>query len=842
MPTVSTTYWGEPYTLYESYNVRTGTSNLTDPDFTDFPPFVRNNMRGAETPNTASGTLYSAYLNNLDGWSPSNPYPDLSIAYCGVKNPDLPICNTVAIGWDDNIDSHDYANPKVCFKTDPNDIKPIMFLSKKRYMEQKAAHNLVADVDYNQFYNPYYEVSGSYFYGMYFWSPNYVQMSGSDLWSKRNISGDMAYWRSIGLRTVFGVIYVRYYDRTTEWHNTREVPTTTHLVTLHWYESQTAEWKATKKVVGAIMTMQIRKNKNGTYGVMANNDSIVPDITIGMSAVKECFPSQPDEKLPIYSPVSSIDNYGYCYDFPLFGSRSEGGITNYDDRTMRASDKFGVLVGYRDSIFKHGSINADSDTYKRRIWLEVDGDSDLEFIRQSAASYGLFFTDGDSSDSGYADLFSSGHDTDRWYNDKMCLGVVDSDGYTDGTYTRGLLNATAPNWSWKDTNQSAYDPSLPPIPENHYSTQTEFNSIGDLASLTKRYVLNATGVESLGAALWDITADLIDSGGTPDYSELNEKILDQFLTNNPIDCIVGLQRYPMAIPTVGTDTVKLGKTDTGISCKPMEKTAFYYLFEGNTIAPKFGDSFLDYEPYTKMELYVPFCGTIQLNPADILNRKLNVQLAVDFTTGTATGFIMSDDLVIETVNGNIAIDLPITGIQAATVASQLNNAIANKMNRSLTRETATLGRISVQGLLRTISNPLAAHNEGEIAKNEETRADYELTHQNAPIHIIGSASAVGGWCIDLKCRLLIYYPTGEILRNANPPEWENTQLARYGKNTGFACCMEKSIGSMNSGLVLGINPDLSGMVTNSAAANPATASELELIRSAIAEGVIVPLI
>lgn len=836
MATVNPTYWGEPLTEFWGYNVRTGASDLTDNDYTDYPPFVKNNMNPDFT--DAPYTLRAA-INKVDsGWVLGNEYPDISVAYCGMKNPNLPQCNIRAFGTAPDTSQYDYSDLKPCFETNPNEIKPVMFVTNRRINVLKTEHSSYPALTSDYFYNPLFKTSGGvYNNGIYFWCPN--PRDEEDYWSRQCTAADIGYYRSIGLRTVFGVIYVQYYDTNNTYSN--GTPRNSQISTLYAYSQQTEAWKETHPINGAYMEIVYRQSTSGLYdkAVVSLKDSITTDILQGMK-INTSVVSEYTEDTEIIAPSLSVPTDSVGYRIWLFGMIGmQGRIqvgSNYGGGM--SSGNYGLVIGTNIGTVKQGESSGVKDQY---IFIDMPGtDENLELLRKAAAANGLFFTDGNASDSGYADLFAEGHDNDRWYNNKMCLGVVDSNGYTDGTYTRGLLNVTAPNWSWKTTDQSPYDPSLPPVPENHYSTQTEFNSIGDLASLTKRYVLNATGVESLGAALWDITADLIDNGGTPDYSELNEKILDQFLTNNPIDCIVGLQRYPMTIPTVGTDTVKLGKTDTGISCKPMEKTAYYYLFNGNTIAPKFGDSFLDYEPYTKMELYVPFCGTIQLNPADILNRKLNVQLAVDFTTGTATGFIMSDDLVIETVNGNIAIDLPITGIQAATVASQLNNAIANKMNRSLTRETATLGRISVQGLLRTISNPLAAHNEGEIAKNEETRADYELTHQNAPVHIIGSASAVGGWCIDLKCRLLIYYPTGEILRNANPPEWDNTQLARYGKNTGFACCMERSIGSMDSGLVLGINPDLSGMVTNSAAANPATASELEMIRSAIAEGVIVP--
>ena len=64
------------------------------------------------------------------------------------------------------------------------------------------------------------------------------------------------------------------------------------------------------------------------------------------------------------------------------------------------------------------------------------------------------------------------------------------------------------------------------------------------------------------------------------------------------------------------------------------------------------------------------------------------------------------------------------------------------------------------------------------------------------------------------------------------------QLARYGRTTGFACCIEGQISSMNTGLVVGTAPDLNGMITTTQG-YAATAAELDLLRAAIAEGVII---
>lgn len=834
--------WGAAFTEYIGINVRTGAADLTDPDFENYPAFVRNSFdEDTEIQYVPIGDLYYAHLADNDTIGLNKPI-ERSIAYTACKNMNIPI-NQIW-GYSRTPDSSSSQYPDL---TDPSAILlqsdstpiPIMIMDT-RGIGLARAHGMAASQHY--FYNPFYRTSQGIYnqqqlYTQYAANANLSGTEGTPYdntgrgASNKNLFA--AYYRDFGVRSLFLTIYVTYY---TSISSTTETPSGVNNKTLYDYSQQTADWKEQHPICCAYASVNRRTGITGTYA--SNDVNITSDLTVNLRSNWNFGTVSIGDM--IGQPIANVDTEYLTSTLPIFGTTAphhwitstvgtspNGGVGQY----------VGLLIGGGENspiVHKQGKAGTQ---YKGTIWCELEGtDDNIELIRHWCAAYGLFFTDGASGDSGYSQLYAAGNDETRWTDEKMCLGVIDDEGFTDGTYTRGTGNETANNFDWKTVSESKYDPiKPPPSPENTYDTQTVFNSIGDLATMTRRYVLRGTEVLQLGSALWSISEALTDSG--TDFSELTPKVIDQFLTNNPIDSIISLQRYPMTIPAVGTDTVKLGKTDTGIACKPMEKTAFFYLFAGSVINPKFGDSFLDYNPYTKMELYVPFCGTMQLNPADIIGRELNVQLVVDFTTGTCTGFIMSDDLVIETVNGNIAIDIPVTGIQAATVASQLNNAIANKSNKTLEAQSASLGNVSLGGLFRLATDPVKALKAAEIAENEETRAEYDLTHQNAPIHVIGAASAVGGWAIDLQCRLIIYYPSGDVIRTGQPPEWNSQQLAMYGRTTGFACCIEGSIGSMDTGLVIGTSPDLNGMVTN-AQGYPATAAELDMLRAAISEGII----
>ena len=829
---VNTQVWGDEFWEIGTgtINSRSNVTDKTDIDYENFPPFISNKV-----PNVADNSypcsLFQFVENNR---LELNTEIDKSICYVGFVGGALSDISA----W--HADEWHTGSPWLY--TTPTDNKTTYMLVDS-FMDKSIASPSMATSTGTVWPSTYSSPQLGLYNRYVNWSPDAI--TGGDLTTTANqklINRNLRLspYRSWGLRTIYLVINVAYLTNSpTDGGSTNP---TFSKTTLHsYYADHNDTWRDSHPILGAWAIPYTRIGKTGGYSNAQSSGTSYNrgNHTTSVSIVSEL--NDGDGKRYDYRFATNYNvTMGY---FPLFGYV---GLGHPDVTSIPvSSDTLAcpLYMGMRTApnLVKKASTN---DV----CWAELNGNAEgtYDYLMSCCAFYGLYFADGTYN------LSNIGQDETRWTDPNMCLPIISSEGYTNGEYTRGAYNVTNSAFEWKDTTQSPYVPGKPPIPQNEYSTETTFNSIGDVATMTKRYVLTGATVKLLAQQLWTITENMITVGGNLDFSELSNKLLDQFLTSNPIDCIVSLQRYPMEIPAAGDTTIVLGKYDTSLHAKPMEKTAYFYLFSGNTINPKFGDSFLDYQPYTKMELYVPFCGTIQLNPADILGRKLNVQLVVDFTTGTATGFVMSDNLVIETVNGNIAIDIPVTGIQQTTVASNLYNAIAQRSNAYKQEDITGWNRVSLGGALEMFWGDAMGASETfgikgkktlqrEIAATNREKADYDLTHQSAPVHIIGSASPAGGWAIDLNCRLLIYYPTGDVIREANPPQWDNLQLARYGRTTGFACCVEKAIGEMGSGLVVGTAPRLELMTTNTLHI-PATIEELDMIRAAIEEGVILPVI
>ena len=804
--------WGTDYARLWGFNKRAGVSTITDPDFTDYPAFHFNELQG-----DAYGQLGNAYMHTW--WTKNDVFPlnqpiiDWSCAYTGVDSTELSHTN---IGV---FDSTDYTNPK--YKTNNTDIQQIAFITGTRYIvniNDHGARPRWAGVP--QFPVPPYNNN------LYVYSPNAAgkepDPSTFDL-SQTNFNGYATTIRSFGIKSWFLEIRVS----TVFIGGEDDSPLPNPSYTLKEYLGFSQHDRDVNPIARAFSRCYGRNSTAGTYGYQAE------DLWQLYPVLSAPFSGNGVSNIYCYfnllcSLISNTNNV----ELPLFGIPIDRSTFSNYIYTTPQSGFLDFFYGY-DHI--SGVTNISSDNC---VFYMLPTEENIEYLRRCCAGYGLFFCD-DHITSDDTNLAGGSAELTRWTHSDMMLGTIEDDGYTRGNYTRGADNANARQFNWTDSTDSTYDPDIPPVPtENEYSRQTNWNLVGDLTTLTKRYVLNAAAVQHLGRELWTISSDLIDDGqGSVDYNNLNDKMLDSFLTQNPIDCIVDLRRYPMEIPKADSCLLKLGKYETIVGGYTMEKTVYNYLFElRQPIYPLFGDSFIDYEPYTHFELYIPFCGTVSIEPADILGRKLAVQLVVDFTTGTATAYVMSDNLVIKSAQGQIAIDIPVSGIQSVTAASQISNAIIDARVAKAGEIGAVGNLASVSGITKMLTNPFQTGAQISQAQWQQDRADYNLTHQNIPPHTIGAASSAASWAIDLNCRLIIYYPTGEVIRDADPPEFIPQKLAEYGHTTGFACCMTGQLKEF-LGLTVGINADLNGIRTNSAV-RPATLQELQLLEAALEEGVI----
>lgn len=799
--------WGEPEYAYTGFNQRGGTSNIDDPDFTDFPPI-----------SLCTYTDVSSYKQLLYQWINGGKLSlddeiDKSICYVGMYSSDLPQLNIVGLY---NDIKNTLADP--LYKTDNTQIQSFIFTGVTNYNE----------------FADYLDWSSSQLYTDTYITTDYRlrRYKGGILGSAPNISpqrnancnGFLNVFQSFGIKCFILEINVKYKTGT----DISSVITST--CTLKEYIEQPTTWKAEHPIVTAYCRPFWRSNKNGTYSYVKPSGyfcELMPVFTLPYKSNANDITDNISYHTNVCRTTATRTGY-----FPIYGAIRQELETSASAQAVQDQGRAALLIGAN-----RGTLNSITSGGSKSYWLELDGtnDDNIEYLRRGAAAYGMFFCDD------IGGLAASGGDVLRWIDNNMCLGTIDDQGLTNGDYTHGIDNVTQRQFTWKTTTDSDYDPTKPPPSKNTYSNITTFNDISNIATLTRRYALSTSAVEALGSALWQISSDIINNIQNDEWNKYTAELMDTFLTTNPIDCIVSLEKYPLTIPEKsGPVNVKLGKVETSVSADITAATTHTYYFEPVKINPVYWNSFLDYEPYTHFELYIPFCGTVTLSPRDILGRTLSVNLIVDFTTGTCVAYVLSDQLVIETVNGKISISIPVTGIDSTTIASQITNGILNTRNARYTHQFTSLSKIaSPGGIIGNIYNLWGSAQSILTTETSAKAAEYDLTHQDAPPHIIGSASPVGSWAIDFQCRLLIYYPTGDVIDNSKQypnARFNDTILQHYLNTVGVATVEPGVIGSYR-GLLIGTKINLDGMTT--ANGRPATAEELQMIAEAIETGIII---
>lgn len=425
-------------------------------------------------------------------------------------------------------------------------------------------------------------------------------------------------------------------------------------------------------------------------------------------------------------------------------------------------------------------------------------------IRKQLASFGLFFVD------------SIANINEPLDSEKTFLGILE-DGVAYGKYSNGAKNREQDQWNWNTMEENSYDPSNPPA-QDRSSDPVTFNAVDLANGGLKRYVLDDTAMSAFGIDLYRV----IDTSNPDEL--IQNQTLTNFLTNNPLDAVVSVKRFPLPDMSQGNLTnIMLGKVQMQTAAKPFASTATILSCGAINIPAKFGN-FLDYE--TQYELILPFCGTLSLDPKIVTGKNVEVKYSIDYTTGTCTAWILtvtSDgvETVIDSANGNCTIDIPLSGVQTATLTGEIYNANENlktaKFN-AVVNAVSGVGEFAkdvknrdVAGGAKTVAN--AVNSIHDIKK-----AEWNINNTQIPFKMIGASSGCNAFQIELIPRLNVYYPIVDSTYN----------VADYRHNVGAAVCDTTTIGDY-SGYAEITNVDLSGFA--------ATAEEKNMITNALMGGV-----
>ena len=186
---------------------------------------------------------------------------------------------------------------------------------------------------------------------------------------------------------------------------------------------------------------------------------------------------------------------------------------------------------------------------------------------------------------------------------------------------------------------------------------------GNASSLWAVYHPSQAQLNAFGAWLW--SSDFVD--------QLKR------LFNDPMQAIIGVHKVFAPIPTGGNQNIKCGYLDSGVS-SPTVSAQYTDVNCGSVYCGEYFGNALDYDPHTRISIYLPFIGVVPLKTSEVMRSTVSVTYGVDVITGAclAKVNIVRDGggAILYSYGGSCACHYPISsGSYAGIISGIVTSAI-----------------------------------------------------------------------------------------------------------------------------------------------------------------------
>ncbi len=227
--------------------------------------------------------------------------------------------------------------------------------------------------------------------------------------------------------------------------------------------------------------------------------------------------------------------------------------------------------------------------------------------------------------------------------------------------------------------------------------------------------LTATGAGVIGlfapsAAQMRALSDYMwtDFGGT---GTTTDEILGEIVQalkrsiSNPLDYVVGLNIIPsQGLSIGGSSTIRFGFTSSGVSMPRLSNQYFTVNCGSLSFAAVCGNTFLDYAPYSKFSIYLPYIGVKEVDANDFVGHTIGVTYHGDVVTGGVTAYITKDGSVMYQYSGCCALNVPLSADGwGSTIAGAVQ--IATSMVAAFGGGAAGIATAAAEGAASVAANP-----------------------------------------------------------------------------------------------------------------------------------------
>lgn len=131
--------------------------------------------------------------------------------------------------------------------------------------------------------------------------------------------------------------------------------------------------------------------------------------------------------------------------------------------------------------------------------------------------------------------------------------------------------------------------------------------------------------------------------------------------SNPLDYVIGLNIIPSQGLSIGApQVIRFGFTSTNVSMPVLTNQYFAVDCGSIDFDPICGDTFLDYAPYSKFSIYLPYIGVKEVDANDFVGHTIGVIYHGDTVTGGVTAYILKDGSVMYQYSGCCALNVPLS--------------------------------------------------------------------------------------------------------------------------------------------------------------------------------------
>lgn len=372
----------------------------------------------------------------------------------------------------------------------------------------------------------------------------------------------------------------------------------------------------------------------------------------------------------------------------IYPSQINTDIEFYPDTTIQYDSNYQEILWENNNEIVLAKFNAQTTQYLSFVLYSYYS---AQHVWRYLASFGLYFA---NSRDDIVDILPD----DLHKNGNIYVGEMKDNGLTTGNFLYGenLAKSKNPNITGSSDEIEyvpIFDDNEDKIDKFEYGTQTSLN----INQFVSSYVLDGVDLQNLSNEFKNPTNE-IPTGDTP------------------FDNIISLKKYPFNVKnhtiTFEPSNIILSKWDTNVSASKINAAQTLINIGSFTIDRKY-NNFLDYEPYTTCEIYLPFADYVPINLNKCMGSTININMIWDID-GNIKYLILCDNLLIAEINANLASSQILTAINSGlkslqdlqntiTIASGLTSVVGSAVAGS------PVGIVSsaistVSGVVNTVTN------------------------------------------------------------------------------------------------------------------------------------------